>query len=136
MSQEGVSVLTATGDQLIWSTDFNNFKIVQSGTTSVTKAASSRSGSATVTHNLDFVPAHMSYADGPGTNVQLPYVFPEMFDASADGHGRIAITMYVESCDETEIKFVLATPEGTFFYNSQMTATIRYYLLQETASST
>jgi len=50
MSQEGIDVLTAETDELIFSTDFNSFKIVATGEATVLKPASTLSANTSIAH--------------------------------------------------------------------------------------
>ena len=143
LSQDGKNVLTAPDDELIWSSDFNMFKIVQSGTTTVTGI--DRSGSAigdwgnednkaTVVHGLGYIPAVIAFVEftSGATTYRLPLqsggspleYFPTVDHFPFDG----MIMMWI---DGTNIVFHHRTNGG--FDLSGRTYTIKYYILRETA---
>lgn len=127
LSQQGYDVTSATADQLIFSTDFNSFKIVQSGTGTVSYAGSSGQATATVAHNLGYVPAAMVYYDD-GTQI---FGTPWSLATSAGLVSQI-IDWYVTSTDLVLRFTKLNVAGGT--YSSDATIDYRYYLLQETAN--
>lgn len=65
LSKNTFDVSTATNDQLIWSSDFNNFKIVRSATTTIPAANLGVSGfqadSIVISHGLTFIPILQPY---------------------------------------------------------------------------
>ncbi len=107
-------------------------KVVKYGKTTVTKAASDRSETITINHNLGYVPGVIAFMGQSETVVDkdpLPYVFPEVFDFTTDGHGRVTILVRATDLTETSVTFEVMTPEGTAFYTSEITVYITYYLL-------
>lgn len=106
--------------------DGNYLQVVKTGIVHITKPASDRGESVTVSHNLGYVPMVIA----TNSNTPLPYVFPEVFDFTADGHGRVAILIYCSDITDTTVTFDLVTPEGTIFYTSEQEADITFYLLR------
>ena len=81
LSQSGNNVLTCTDDKLIWSSDFNSFKIVQAGTATVNIAGAAYAGTTVTAHNLGYIPGIQGYLTlASGTNAPLPYVTPQATD--------------------------------------------------------
>lgn len=130
LSQLGVDVLTATDDQLIWSSDFKTFKIVDSGTAEVNKAALDYSGSTPVPHTLTYAPLVIAFATQIGVAAQNPV--PDMaFDPTT---GLLSKSAFMTVTD-SNIIFTVVTPSwaGNAFYTNPLDYFFRYYMLQETA---
>lgn len=109
---------------------FSDLEIITAGTLTVTKAASSTSGSASVAHNLGFIPIHLLYLQDSGafTHRLLPY------DAvDSNGLVGISVTGYVDS---TTLYVNIFTPNyaGNTSYSNERTYTIKYYILGERAN--
>jgi hypothetical protein len=73
LSQAGNDVLTATDDKLIWSSDFNSFKIVKVGTITVSISGVATQAQASSAHNLGYIPSSIGYISQGGTYFGLPY---------------------------------------------------------------
>lgn len=144
LSQEGVDVLTATSDQLIFSSDFNMFKIVGTGSVtlpvySITSAAgwtTSSSGippSASVAHGQDRIPLVFAFlrTTGPGgaTSLVLPYTDFGIISGAAYFH---TISLAV---DDTNLSFneVTLTNGAVGGGLTNGGGTIDYWILAETA---
>ena len=140
MSQTGVDVQAAQNDELIFSTDFNLFKIVGTGTGSCTPPASWAASEVvrdTVPHNLGYKPAFLAFVTNPaisGVGYYVPGLanVPSKISLAAN---EVTFETYAW-VDETNIYLDLvyfnsagsaATNYDTFTWN------FKYYLLQETA---
>ena len=130
LSQLGVDVLTATDDQLVWSSDFKTFKIIDSGTKEINKAALSASEVETVSHTLGYAPLVIAFATQIGVAVQNPV--PDIAVDSATGLVSKQAGINVTA---TGINFYVLTPSwaGNTFYTDPLDYFFRYYILQETA---
>lgn len=137
LSQATFDVTTATDDQLIWSSDFNSFKIVETGTTSIQGADNNVTfSSEAFDRTYSKPPIIMAYAtvtDGSTTEPKLlPYI-----NYIADG-GAVPPMYGVYylldvGATTTEVTFTLdCTFNGT---GSSVSAAIRYYVIQETAAA-
>lgn len=145
LSQSGFDVATATDDQLIWSSDFNMFKIVQSGT-AVIPALTGVTGTgvlATVNafHNLGHAPSFLAYGTDFNNNIQqLPFWYNQLFTLIPSIDATLMTPYgYVYAISKVDrIVFNLAaygsnsTLDGPFSSNE---INIKYYLLQETAGT-
>jgi len=126
VSQEGYDVYTASNDELVFNSDNNVFKIIQSGTATLGSAADGTTTEVTVAHNLGFVPVVMAYLTDSGSSISpLPSLIVESAGAE-EGKVLQVISWYADTTNVT-------------FYNQsnlQSTAggTIKYYILQETAN--
>ena len=131
VSQAGSDVTTTTDDNLVMSSAFNMFKIVQSGTTTLTignPAPVWTYETVTVNHNLGYKPASLVYAEFPAglgsTLIQVPYVGID------GGTGATGISIRPD-VDDNDLTIAVAT-SGAAAYDGE-TITFRYYLLRETA---
>lgn len=138
VAQAGVDVTTATDSQLIFNSQQDVFKIVQTGSTSLflpfTGGGIQTSVSSTIAHGLGYVPAFIGYLtaiDSAGSPInqqqQLPYYSiafnntTHTFDVQAQA---------VISVDATYVYFSVTAEDGEW----SGTWSFKYYLLQETAS--
>ena len=128
LSQAGYSVDTATNDQLVWSSDFNVFKIVSSGTTTIAANGSSNA-SASVAHSLPYLPAVIGYIYDGTSYYPLPN-----FQVTTTGAPARTITGLVNvTVDTTNVTFQaqgLGVPPATFSTD----IVVKYYLLRETVN--
>ncbi len=79
LSQAGNNVLTASDDNLILSSEFNNFKIVSRGTCTVSVTTTPYVWAGTITHNLGYYPSVISYVSDATAllnRVPCPYIDP------------------------------------------------------------
>ena len=128
VSKSGVDVYGASDDQLVFNSEQNVFKIVSTGSTSITLPASPNdSYSVTVAHGLSTVPAVIAYVDDgtSSTRVQMPYY---MLSLGTPNEVKAAFFFLV---DDTNITFIITT---NYSFIANNTYTFRYYTLQETAS--
>lgn len=153
VAQDGYDVKTATDQQLAFSSQFNSFKILSSGSIAISKTSSSEGTSYDVTHNFGYVPCVVAYTDSAGglfggLSGQLPgNMLPAMHTittVAAPGDGGYSMS-YIDArlyatADTTKIRFRFDTPSagsginGVAAYSGSYTANVRYYLLAETAS--
>lgn len=141
LSQVGVDVLSATSDQLIWSTDFNSFKIVASGTASVTvpdPLPSATTVSATVAHGQSSTPAYLAFVTipssggslvGQGTLTQLPGML-----ITNTGTSGLTTVFATASTNSTNIVFSVTNTFGAGLSGLGSPWVFKYYILKETAS--
>ncbi len=140
LSQVGIDVGAATNDQLIFSTDFNSFKIVQTGTVSQTLTNSSNTVTAgtqtvAIAHNLGYVPSFLVYVTAPATFVdgnilfQLPHT---TFNSSPDAGS--LFTLFYATADTTNLNIVYKHRSNTDYSPNSPTFSVRYYLTRETAT--
>lgn len=132
MSQQGVDVAEATSDELIFSTDFNSFKIISTGTATVTKPAGASLATTTVAHGQAGVGGLIAIAFVDPTSsgsdkIQTPHV---EFTSAGVLYG-----YYNLFTNPTNMVFSVATPNvvGGLF-GVAFTASFKYYILRETAS--
>ncbi len=136
LSQIGYDVAFATDDQLIWSSDFNMFKIVDDGSIPLSFTATGANGEliTAYAHGLDYIPKveadasvddNLSPGSGISPNVTLPY--------TAFNAGLTAVAHFQIAIDTTNLYFIAnwtsALPAAT--YNNACYFT----LLKETFTS-
>lgn len=144
VAQEGYDVRTATDDELVMSSGFNLFKIVQSGTTSITPPSPWSPGGAgkrrvTIAHNLGYKPANLVYVDNPvvvgvsdsGDGLGLlpnPLFLIGSYYTVIQSHAHVDTTnLYID--------LIFLNQAGTNITGANAyTWNYRYYLLQETAN--
>lgn len=138
LSQAGYDAQTAPDDKLIWSSDFNAFKIVETGIASI-QGGNNDVTFASVNFNRTYEkpPIVIAYATVTDTGTTtspklLPYV-NYVGDAGAIPPMYGAYYILDVGATTTTVTFTLdATFNGT---GSSVSATIRYYIVQETAAS-
>jgi hypothetical protein len=134
VSQTGNDVYTASDNELVMSSAFNSFKIAETGTATLTKAASSLYNSLSVPHSLGVPPIAMAYLNSSTFRLQLPYA--EYADALLADAGKMIV--YVDcSTDASNVNFRVHTPDGSSpesKYGDALSFDIKYYLLVETAA--
>lgn len=112
----------------------SSLKVLQSGTMTVSKGASSASASAVITHNLGFAPAFVAYYTNPdgSVNIQLPY---KDTSYAADGTLISGLSIHAVSNTTTFTVFVAAPflTAGSPYYSNANTYLIKYYLLENPA---
>ncbi len=131
LSQVGYDVRTATDDQLIWSSDFNNFKIVTAGSLTVNYVASSYQATASYTHGLGRTPAFVAFVSDTAAYYGTPYI---SFAVAGTESGKVR-SVYDVIADSTTItaRVTMSDVAGGGFA-SNATVIFKYYLLQETAN--
>lgn len=130
VSKEGVDVMNATPDQLVFNSSNNLFKIVETGTATVTAPGSTGSSAYTsVTHEVGKNPTVMAFVSfsPTGTAFPMPYHGMEVIGTNA---GRV----------NNEISFEVVGGDTITFYWRRLagggsgTAYIRYYIVEETSA--
>jgi hypothetical protein len=134
VSQTGNDVYTAADDKLVMSSDFNTFKIVETGTVTLTKAASSLFSTVNVPHSLGVAPIVQAYLNNSTYYAALP--FSEFADALLADAGKLL--QHIDWVSYTDkIQFRIHTPNSSSpesKYGSAYTVPIKYFLLVETAA--
>lgn len=134
VSQNGSNVLDAPASDLIMSSQFNNFKIISTGTVSVNKAANDEYETGSVdlsgVEEITTTPAILVWADY--NNELLPTSYATATGAYA-GYNQIAFNYEVDS---TPTLFVEVTcpnygPGANVAYVNPLAVTFRYYILKE-----
>jgi hypothetical protein len=73
ISKTGYDVKVATDRQLIYSSDWNNWKVKQSGYTDIILDNAVTPNHSDVTHNLGYIPTAFAYfIDNSGKSIKLP----------------------------------------------------------------
>lgn len=135
LSKAGNEVLTTADSNLIWSSDFNSFKIVKTGTVSFTKAANALSGSASITHGQTVTPAVVAFwVDTTGTNLRFPLTHVEITTAGLVYQQYDFQVWDIAIADQIDFKLFTPNVAGGS-YASSIPVTMRYYILVETAGS-
>ena len=129
IAKDGYDATTATNDQLIFNSSQNTFKIALTGTATIPAVNTGDSDFVSVTHNLGFIPGVQAYAFYNGTSYYpLPSVLPSVVT------GEVLTVIQPENITSTTVEFwVYRGPSATVPATLPPT-TIKYYLLQETAS--
>ena len=122
VAKENVDVLEATDEDLIFNSEQNSFKIVKTGSVTVTVTAPSIQNTVTVPHGLGYTPAFMGYMDVNGIYFNTPYT---LMGTTA---GWMIYDMYVDSTN-----LVARVTKQSNDGNTNVVA-YKYYLLQETAN--
>lgn len=139
LSQEGIDVTAATSDQLIWSTDFNNLKIVMTDdtTTAALSTITATAGTWTtglssknISHNLGYIPIPLAFVSISGLYLPLPHTLTIGTGTNSSQWHTITISA---ACDTTKLYIDVW---GSVFGGSTSLASlpIKYYLLRETAN--
>lgn len=134
VSRPGANVTTATEDQLIFNSNRNLFKIVDSKTVSISHnhTATNSAQTTSVAHNQPQRPIILAYANNlvaPGVPGTPSYLMPFLYPAVSGGNLIISTYLYHET-NNTNIVFTSWSANITV-----ITTDIRYYILQETASA-
>lgn len=137
VAKDGYDVLTAADSELVFNSEQNVFKIVQTGTASMPALSTgipgagnflSAYGSKVISHNLGYKPAILAYLSFDNTYYQaLPYNIH-----AGTGGSAYWLTVNVLTTDSTVFfeQYITAYgPAGSGWG----TYTVKYYLLQETA---
>lgn len=118
VSKEGYDVRNATPINLITSSQFNNIKIIEEGTFSISVGAADTTKSHTITHNLGYVPGFMGFAQLSGSASQsYPIGGKDLLSGSGES--------FTAEADTTTVVF---TVDGT---GSAYTAYIYYYIFAD-----
>lgn len=141
IAKDGYDARTASDSNLIFNSDNNVFKIVATGTASITPASSISGGTkttATVAHNLGFKPAYLAYVTNPDLT-GVGYISPGLTTIPSTIYitdSGACILVSTARVDEINIYFDLTYLAGGFGAATGLNAytwNYKYYLLQETA---
>lgn len=135
VAKDGADVLTATGDDLIFNSDNNLFKIITTGVIPISHVHTVNSAKTTsIGHGQTGRPTVICFATNlvaPGIASSAPsYQMP--VTAPGVSGGNLVIAMLLQAyVDDTNLNiYTWSNPATT------ITADVRYYIIQETASST
>lgn len=142
VSEEGQDATTAADSDLIFNSAQNVFKIVTSGTVTQTLSnaanlVSAGKQSVTIAHNLGYVPAFLIYVTAPSTFMdgailfQLPH---STFFNDGSANDGLFFTYFYGTVDSTNLTINYVHNRNTDYSPQSPAFTVRYYLLQETAS--
>ena len=126
VSQPGQDVTTASLEQLIFTSDNNVFKIVETGTSVVTLPSSFtdwQEYSTTTAHNLGYSPLAIAFMDVSSTILPVP-------QTTIDSGGNIQAEFGFQ-VDDTNIKFYIRADSLSVVAQDY---SFKYYLLRETAT--
>lgn len=133
VSKPGFDVTDAnapTNNTLIFNSSQDVFKIVLTGSTTLTRLAGNTTGTKTIAHNLGFVPAAQCFIEVAGAFLPLPYT-----ETTPTGLGYMGVDKDVGySTDATNLNLFTDVDTAGFWVGLTENFTIRYYLLQETAN--
>lgn len=140
LSQDDKDVMTATDDELIWSSDFNTFKIVKIGTGQAPSVTTSLDGTNTYfgfnsnsyAHNLGFVPVCLAFIQDSGNYLPLPLTSNYTLGPSG-GIGSISYRIIV-SDTSVIITTIVVDYGGSAGATTTSALNVKYYLLRETAN--
>lgn len=138
VAKQGYDARTATDDQLVMSSQFNNFKIVGTGTATVNVPNPPAAGGiygTTINHDLGYSPSHIGFISltpfGSPVNpviYQLPYavnVYYALLNGWAD------VVQAQMAVDGDAAYFYVQTNSDTTYSGDWV---FKYYLLRETAN--
>ena len=126
----------------IGDTTFDEFKILQTGTITLTHTANSEATTAFVTHGLGFAPTAIVYEltalDTTTAKTQLPYSLPILASSSATHVGKNSYSASFATSANTLTVFVFTPNVGVslppYDYASAFTLYYKYYILRERSS--
>lgn len=138
VAEDGVDVLTASDDGLIFNSEQNVFKIVVSSTAaqSVPSLAQDVTDTLTVPHNLGYIPAVIVFLNGTGSTYLTAnryYPLPQSVSVKVGATYYPGI-IYNFNVDSTNIYFTVTNSSAATPITDIGTANWKYYLLQETAN--
>lgn len=124
VAKEGFDATNASDDELIFNSDQNVLKVVDSGSAVVAAGGAGTIRTTTIDHDLGFVPAVIAYQNDGTSYFQLPYTAINITGGTVNVHMSYVVTA-------TQITF--------YVHNSSVSPgtsalTVKYYLLQESAS--
>ncbi len=129
VSQEGIDVLTAGDDELVFNSGQNVLKIVDKNTVTLTRTAGDFTELVAYTHSLGYVPAVFAFIElGPTAHTPIPYI---LVDGTT---GIINNIVKVSDVDNTQVLFSATAPSAGTSFGTTTTYVITFYLLQETAN--
>ena len=129
LSQASQNVLTAGDDKLIWSSDFNMFKIVGSGTIAVSAPGSQEQTKVDVTHGLGYTPSFLMFVNSQGGGERQTVFGSQLWIGG--GEWALIYRGWASSTKITAEIFVDSTWSG---YTNPYSADFRYYLIREVST--
>lgn len=131
VSQDGVDVISAQDNQLIFNSNQDIFKIAVSGIAAVPGVMGTGTDShVTITHNLGFVPQVIASTIDPFDGITYQ---PLPYTALNVSTGIVQVLIDIESVTETTFDIWQYNTAPSLAPNLPAIS-VRYYLLQETAS--
>lgn len=127
LSQPDKNVLTASSGELIWSSDFNSFKIVASGNIDMVISTSSTYKLVTYEHGLGYTPMCLVYYENGNYALPLPYM-----DVGGEGSGTYLNYTRIFTAWTDNNKLYIDFTEASAI--SGFTFSFKYYLIRETAN--
>lgn len=145
VSQEGFDVYDATDSQLVFNSDNNIFKIISSGTATVTAPTSGFTGTTTITttvaHGATGEPASIVFVENPSQLSGVGYISPGLTQVPSTVYitnSGAVILVSTSRVDSTNIYFDLTYLSGGAGDIGPVVGgfvwTFKYYILQETAN--
>lgn len=143
LSQPGVDVKSAADEQLIWSSKFNTFKIVDSGEFSINVAAINSPGGAEqgytqISHDLGYIPAILIYQRNDITGFWEAVssgVYSVNSQVRSNGTvqyiSTITFHIYADDTNLTASIFHVVNGDSTGTSLAAVTYDFKYYLLRE-----
>lgn len=135
VSQAGVDVKTAADDELVMSSAFNLFKIVASGTGTLTAGAAGTSVYTDIPHSLGYQPAFLCFGYPPNTSqfwgAGYNQQFPVTFYALSGGY--FVLDSFMHAQVTTSDLRIAVTRASSSSASAAGTWTYKYYILSETA---
>ena len=144
VAPDGLDVLTASDDELIFNSEQNVFKIVDTGTTTISVPDPFNTGTTlteTIPHGLGYKPitiVHVQIPPGSGSYILDELTpTPAMLITDAGTQGRIS-TIAFSSVDNDNLYLKIKNTIGTNLSSPPFGQdwTFRWYILQETAATT
>lgn len=144
ISKEGKGVTTASDDELIMSSRFNMFKIVESDTFTIPSfdvaSGAKESSTKIITHNLGFKPTVFAYASNGGGGRTLwggqtrinQYLNQLTSSGGTDFIGIAQLEDYQLLVTDTEVSFTIEVENATGSTYTVDEINTKYYILQET----
>lgn len=139
VAQDGVNVTEATNDQLVFNSEQNTFKIIDSGSTSLDSTNVSNNSSGTRTASIDItslglsmapvVVAYAQFGSGQSPWVQIDL---DQFSQSVSAITLSAFEERTQGVTNTTITFTARYYNSSGVTQATTAYTIKYYILQET----
>lgn len=144
LSQDTYDVATATDDQLIWSSDFNMFKIVKTGTLSIPSIPVANPPGSYFQIETESVDtgivsdtalSYVAYMDSGTGQSQLPYMAVSAdINSIPNSGGILAIYQARTTVTDGTVRFTVTGTNFDVVLPTQPTS-VRYYILKETAAA-
>lgn len=132
VAKDGFDATTADSSNLIFNSEQNVLKIVGSGTSTITKSANTAFNASSISHGLNFIPAVIAFVFDSSSGTYQPVQY-SLVDQSS-GATAVLVSYIINS---SVLQFTVTTPSYSGAggpYGQVISYTIKYYLLQETAT--